>query len=250
MKFAMILPPEGERPIQMELDPSIGKLTCQPHDLAFRCAGGHLQLRREALGAHDQRMIAADRQGILQPFEDPHPVMLHQRRLPMHGAPRPDDLAAIGVGKTLVAQADPEGRYVGRKFSKYIGAYPEVPWDRGMTGAGGDHDRVRVHLPDLVQIDGVVAEHPDVGAELADQLVKVVSERIVVVERRTFTPLPPLPFDLKEHRPARQERAELLLRLQESLADRSRPRARPGLHPDPASLTKAERMVMAESGSR
>src|SRR5437867_6405696 len=103
------------------------------------------------------------------------------RGLAVHDARRAHDRAAEGGADRLMAEADAEDRQAAG------GALDQRHRDAGLARRAGtrrDDDRVGTERLDLVESDGVVAPHVDLGAELAEVLDEVVGERIVVIHHQ------------------------------------------------------------------
>jgi hypothetical protein len=91
------------------------------------------------------------------------------------------DLAAEGRAYALVAEADAEQRDPAGEFLDRC--HRDAGFGR-RTGAGRNHDAVRLHRGDFLEGDRVVAEHLDVLAEFAEILHQVVGEAVVVVDHQ------------------------------------------------------------------
>ena len=93
-----------------------------------------------------------------------------------------DDLAAERLPHRLVAEADAERLDAGLGEAAH-----GLDADAGLVGrarAGADDDAVVVVLQQLVDGCDVVADHFEVGPELAQVLDEVVGERVVVVDHQ------------------------------------------------------------------
>src|SRR5205814_4965846 len=91
------------------------------------------------------------------------------------------DDGAVCLADALVAEADAEDRGAAGKMADGIDA------DAGLTGGawpGRDDDPLGRHLVDVLDSDLVVAKHLDSRAELAQVLVEVVGEAVVVVDEK------------------------------------------------------------------
>ena len=98
----------------------------------------------------------------------------------MHDLGRPHDLSAEDLADALVAETDPEH---GEPFASELGdrgrAHAGVlgpAWARRHEQGGG------FERPDAGDVDGIVADHDRLGAELAEVLDEVVDEAVVVVD--------------------------------------------------------------------
>ena len=80
----------------------------EAHDLALGGLGGDLEVGREGLPAHQQRVVAGGLEAIGEPGEDALAPVADGARLPVHDPVGADDLAAEGLADGLVAEAHPE----------------------------------------------------------------------------------------------------------------------------------------------
>ncbi len=93
----------------MELHALDGELAVgEAHDLALGGLGGDLEVAREGLPAHQQRVVAGGLEAIGEPGEDALAPVADGARLPVHDPVGADDLAAEGLADGLVAEAHPE----------------------------------------------------------------------------------------------------------------------------------------------
>src|SRR5262249_35213197 len=102
------------------------------------------------------------------------------RDAPMHGLRRASHLAAEEVAEALVAETDTQHRQTA--VEDHAGTHTEVAVSVGPTRAGRDDGGI-----ELVELEvcpgGVVADNRRrLPAHLADPLVEVVGERVVVVD--------------------------------------------------------------------
>ena len=127
-----------------------------------------------------QRVVAHDLERRGNAREEVDARVPNVRDAPVHGLGRADDLTAEEVAEALVAKADAEHRQTA--VEDHAGAHTEVAVSVGPTRAGRDDGGIEL-VESEVGPRGVV---PDDGrrlpAHLADQLVEVVGERVVVVD--------------------------------------------------------------------
>src|SRR5579872_4463582 len=118
--------------------------------------------------------------------------MRHRRGLAMHQARRAADVTSERLAHALLAEAYAQNRQFPREFAE------NRERDAGFlrrARPGRYNDRVRMKSAHARDIDRVVALDGHIGAELAEILHEVVSERIVVVDHQdahdvTYPPLP------------------------------------------------------------
>ncbi len=96
----------------------------------------------------------------------------------MHEAAGADDFSAEDVADALVSETDAEDGCVLAKSADDVVA--DSGFLRG-AGAGGDDDALGVERGDLGEADFVVAFDEELGAEFAEILDEIVSERVVVI---------------------------------------------------------------------
>ena len=170
----------------MELHPVQGQLAVrEAHHHAVGRARGDLELGRDRLRHHGQRVVARRRHRGGDPGEDARALMgqlagapVHELRSMRHR--RPEVLA-----QRLMAQAHPEHRHLLR------GAGPDhlerAPCGARVPGAGGDQHPV--HARQIHAAVGrlrhlVVAHHDRLGAHLLEIADDRVHEAVVVVDHQ------------------------------------------------------------------
>ena len=80
----------------------------------------------------------------------------------------------------LMSQTNAENRDFIEKIPDGIGADPGV---LGAAGAGGEHQRVRLHGRKGLDRAGVIADDPQIGFDRTDQLIKVIGKAVVVINQ-------------------------------------------------------------------
>ncbi len=129
-------------------------------------------------------MVAARFQRGRQSLEQALATVVDGRPLAMHRLDR-DDLTAIDQADRLVPKANAEDRHLRPEAADDLERDAGVLWPRG---SGADDDAVERPALDLCDGDLVVADDLDLGAQLAEVLVEVVGERVVVVEQQDAQP--------------------------------------------------------------
>src|ERR1035437_268478 len=152
----------------------------QAHDHAVLARPrADLEVGRQPLFVHDERVIPRRRERLGQAREDTAAVVLDRRGLPVqrrHGA---HDPTAEHGADGLMAEAHAEN---GRRLAEVAN---DAHRHAGLFGAArprGDHDALRRIGGERLERHGVVAHHADLRAQLAEVLHEVVGERIVVVD--------------------------------------------------------------------
>ncbi len=145
-----------------------------------------LQLLRQSLLGHNQRVVARAGHGRRNPREDRPPVVLHLAGLAVHQLRRANDLAAERRADRLVPQAHAENRHPPsarprqpRKVPDQLDRDPRV-----LRRARPRRDQ-DVRWTQRLHLGGrqlIVAAHDHLRAQLAHVLDEVVGKRIVVVE--------------------------------------------------------------------
>src|SRR5215218_1767193 len=154
------LPVGREHGLRVELDPFGGQLPVAHRHQDAAAVGGRLEAVRQ-VGVDHQRVVAAHHERSGQPGEQPAAVVVDLRRLAVHGDVA-HDRAAEGLRERLVAQADAERRDAG--FGQ---AAHDLDADAGLVGgagARGDDGAIPAALEQLLDGDGVVADHVQLGA--------------------------------------------------------------------------------------
>ena len=127
--------------------------------------------------AREWYLMASNGSG--RPLKTPFAVVVYQRGLAVHDLARASDGAAVGVADALVAQADSQ---CGRRRAEPA---QDIVGDAGLlrrARPGGDDDLLRVHVRDLLQRGLIVADHLHLGPQLAEILIEVIGEAVVVVD--------------------------------------------------------------------
>ena len=160
--------------------PSTGVLAvAQAHDQPILGPGGHLQAVGQVVAADDQRVVAGGLERLGQAGEHARAAVVDRRELAVHHVRRAHHRAAIGRADRLVAQADAQDRHRAAQLADQRDA------DAGLvrrTRPRRDHDLLRRQRRHIADAQLVVALHQHIGAQLAQILVQVVGERVVVVE--------------------------------------------------------------------
>src|SRR4051794_12638517 len=176
----------GQDGLRVELDTDDRILAVpQRHDLALLAPRHCLQAIREAVLAHDQRVIARDPERVRQAREQATLVVAHERGLPVHGSARTVDAATVGSADALVAEADAQYRHAGAE------PLDDSVANAGLVrraGAGGDDDVGGCQRLDRGEVERVVAHHEALVAELADVAGEVPDEAVVVVDQEDHQP--------------------------------------------------------------
>ncbi len=98
----------GRDAFGVELHAMRGKLFVRkPHDETIGLRR-HRQDIRHGLAADDERMVARCEKRPVDAVKNRFALMIDRGELAMHGLRGPDDLAAIGLAKRLMAEADPK----------------------------------------------------------------------------------------------------------------------------------------------
>src|SRR5215210_3297712 len=172
------LPVRREHGLRVELDPFRGQLAVAHRHQDAAAVGGRLQAVGE-VRIDDERVVAADHERRREPGEQAGAVVIDVRGLAVHGHVA-DHRAAEGLRERLVAQADAERRDARLgKPAHHLDADARLV---RRAGARRDHRAVPGALEQLLDGDGVVADHVQLRAQLAEVLDEVVGERVVVVD--------------------------------------------------------------------
>src|SRR5947208_5513588 len=170
----------GEDRLGVELHPlHEERAVPDAHDLVVGGPRRALELGRQRRRVDHQRVVARRREALREAREQPAPVVQDGRGLAVHDAPGTHDRAAEGGADRLVPEADAEDGEPARE------ALDERHRDARLARRawpGRDHDAVGAERRHLLQRDGIVAPHVDLGAELAQVLDEVVGEGVVVVD--------------------------------------------------------------------
>lgn len=174
----------GEHALWMELDAFDGKLpVAQAHDYAgpigLGGAGAYLEIVRQALLSHYQRVIASGRQGTGSTMKDGLVIVFNAAYLAMHDFAGPDHTPAEGGADSLMAEAHTQDRFLSREILKQFNA------DAGLlrrTRPGRNHDVGRIAVFNFFAGNLIVTPHLNGFAQFAEILDQVVGKRIVIVE--------------------------------------------------------------------
>ncbi len=177
-QFAAVLAADG---LGVELDaPDRQGAVPHAHHDAVLGPGDGLQHVGQPPGG--QRVVADHVVRAGQAGEDVGAGVAHRPDPAVHRLRRVDDLAAEQVADALVAEADAEHRQAA--LQDRAAADAEVPLPVGPAGPGGDHDRVEVLEAELGEVGAVLHHRRRPAVHLAEQLVEVVGERVVVVDQQ------------------------------------------------------------------
>jgi len=105
--------------------------------------------------------------------------VLHRTRLAVHQPRGVHDGAAEAGGQRLVAEAHAEQRSLAEGVPDELHRQPGV---FRSTGSGADHHVGRVQRVAACEVDPIVPDHVDVGAEHHQRLGQVPGEGVVVVD--------------------------------------------------------------------
>ena len=159
---------------------TVSSLVADAHDHSALGVRGHLELRRQGLRRPRQRVVAHRRETVWQAGEDALAIVRDDRRLAVLDLACACDLAAVHVVDALVAEADAQHRRLSRERADY------VPRDAGVVRVARprrDDHVVGVQRVALRQCHLVVPVDHHVGAQLAQVLVQVVREAVVVIDQ-------------------------------------------------------------------
>jgi hypothetical protein len=107
--------------------------------------------------------------------------VLDGAELAVHDGVGAHDAAAERLGDRLMPQADAEDRADPGGGAHQLERDPGLV---GIAGAGRDHDRARPHAQNLLDADRVVAPDHGLLPQLAQVVVEVVREAVVVIEQQ------------------------------------------------------------------
>jgi hypothetical protein len=177
----------GDR-LGMELHPPQRLLAvADAHDDAVLRPRRHLERVRHV--GDRERVVADRREGRRDAVEEVGAGVMDGRDAPVHRLGRVCDLAAEQVADPLVAEADAEHGEVA--LADRAGADAEVRGPLGPAGTGRDDDRVEALEVDLRPVAVVGDDDRRAPVHLAQQLVEVVGERVVVVDQQRAHVRPP-----------------------------------------------------------
>ena len=172
------LPDVGEDALGVELHALERPLAVAQahHDAAVR-PRRHLEARGHGLGRDHERVVARGGEDVRQPGEDRLAVVADLGGLAVHELRRAHDLAAERLAEGLVPEADAEERH--RRAADELEADPRLV---GRPRPRRDHDAVRLQGERVLDAHRVVADDLHLRPELAEVLVEVEGERVVVVD--------------------------------------------------------------------
>src|SRR3990170_465998 len=177
-----VLPHPRHYRLRVELHPLDGVLPVpHPHDDAALAARAHLQALRHAL-RHDGQRVVADRfEGVGQPRKDAAAVVLDDRHLAVLDLARALDPPAERLADALVAEADAEDGHLPREVADELDADARLA---RRARPGRDDQSLRRHRLDLDKRYHIVAGDAHVRPQLAQVLVEVVREAVVVIDQK------------------------------------------------------------------
>ncbi len=150
----------------------------QAHDDVVLRPGDDLELLGHVLDR--ERVVADGVEGRGQPLEEPGPGVLHGAQAPVHRLRRVLDRAAEGVADALVPEAHAEQR--DSALADRAGADAEVRRPVRPARPRRDDDGVEALGCDRRRVGVVADHHGGLAVDLAQKLVEVVGERVVVVD--------------------------------------------------------------------
>ncbi len=166
----------------MELHPVHGPApVLEPHDLAVVGPGGDLQLFRQILPAHRQRMVAGRGEGAGDVLEQALAGVVNLAGLAVHQRLGADHFPAIGLADRLVAEADPQDRQLRRRGAQQRQADPRLI---GRAGPGRQDHPLRPHRQRVLHRDLVVAPDSRLRPQLVHIVDEVVGEAVVVIDHQ------------------------------------------------------------------
>src|SRR5689334_1894985 len=173
----------------MELHAFHRKMTmAQAHDYArsvcFMCLRADLQLFRQTLFRHNERVIAGCRHRLRRVLEQRFAIMLDLAGFTVHKLFGPYNISAERRPNRLVSQTNTQNRLLAGKMLDQINA---DPGHLRRTWAGRDKNMAGLHGLHVQWSDLIVAPDLNLLAELSQILDQVVSKGIVVVENEHHT---------------------------------------------------------------
>ena len=161
-------------------------LVAQAHDLVHRAVlelgpGSHFQAVRQRLALDHQRVVAGHGQRLVEAGE--HALVLVENRtgLAVHHLTGAHHVAAEGLTNALVTQAHAEDRQLAGKVQDGLDGHTRLG---RRAGAGRNHDALRLERFDLSDGQLIVADHMDIGTQLAQVLHHVVGKGVVVIDHQ------------------------------------------------------------------
>ena len=141
--------------------------------------GADFEIAGQAVFGDDQRVIAGCRHRRRQAAKDGFAVVLDLAGFAVHQVLRANHLASESCANGLVSEANSEQRHLAREMADQFDA------DAGFlrsAGSGRNDNALGLHRVNLFDRHFVVAANLNLGAQFANVLDEVVSERIVVIE--------------------------------------------------------------------
>ncbi len=135
--------------------------------------------RRAVRHLDGQRMVATDPERARQAGKQAATVVDDRRCPAVHRLPGRHDARPEGGADALVAEADAEDRQLAGERPHRLDGDARLA---GTAGTGADDDRLRFERFQAGDVDGVVAQHPDLLAEFDKVASDVADEAVVVVE--------------------------------------------------------------------
>ena len=152
------------------------------HDLALQRPGSDLQAGRQGAFLRGQGMIPGHRCLLRHaPVQRAVRIEPGHGLLAVHQAGGVGHLAAVGQADRLVPEADAQGRDLPADRGRRLHDDPRV---LRPPRPGRQDDVIRPELPDFLHGHRVVADHPDVRVQRADELVEVVGKAVVVIDQQ------------------------------------------------------------------
>src|SRR6266404_1554021 len=149
------------------------------HDAVFGFSGRDETIR-QAFALDGQRMITRRGEGVGNILENSLTAVLQRGEFAMHGQGCPHDAPAKGLADRLMAEAYAQDRQLARRCLDQIQADPGPV---GVARARRENDALGPHRQHIGGRQLVVATNLDAGAELAQEVVEVVGEAVVVIDQ-------------------------------------------------------------------
>ena len=178
----------------MKLNPFNGqRLVPQAHDFPVRGPGGYFQHLGHRRRIHCKAVVSGESAGAGKVAEYPFAVHLDGLNFAVHDVPGLDDHTAEGLRQALVSKTDSQNGDAAGKGSDGLNGNPCFP---GRTGAGGYDEAARVQGFEFGHGHFVISDNLHflvrvVLDDVADHLVDVVGEGIVVVDEDDHFAKPP-----------------------------------------------------------
>src|SRR5438046_9905101 len=130
-------------------------------------------------------MVPGRDERVREPREQAAAVVADRRGLAVHLRLRARDGGAERLPDRLVAEADAEDRRGRAEAPDHLEGDPRLV---GVAGTRRDDNALGCPREDAREVNGVVAQHLEPGAELAQVLDEVVGEGVVVVDDQDHRP--------------------------------------------------------------